>query len=530
MDINEIPRGQLSTIILTCLLDGDKYGYEIIQSVEEKTNGNVVIKKPSLYSSLTRMENQELVSSYWKESDIGGRRHYYRLTDYGRKQVLQWQDDLVKSQNSVSKMIEPEQKKPTILQQENLFSAMKTEQEEKKEQTQNKNENYIQYDLFSSNNFVATPEPSAPTVFNVSMFDKNEETEPDVQSSKVEENQQPKQEEVSFDIESEFNDAVKQRKSYADEIKTQTSQPTPPVFIENDVEDKEETTSIIDDNFSLTLNSILENNETNQTESTTKNDDCIILKNDEKIEMQTSVSNQTESKDEGIFITETPSEDSMPKVKKIEPASFSHLDIKSKLDEHKSREPIKVETENVSSISELKYFEDYTQLGEYYKKNNLNLCVYEKQQAVEEKLNKSEIYINKFNLFKNLFLFLLVLVESTLFYTILNFKGLLQPSIIYLYIASIAVFAVPLIISLINYKSFKNKKINIKNVKMISLPYKILLLILISAITFSINLLLGLNLENIKQFISTLFYPAVLAFNMIFVHIFKVVYIVKSWF
>ena len=80
-------KGKLSSIILSALSQGDKYGFEIISEIEKQTNGMVVIKQPSLYSSLKRMEDQDLISSYWMDSEIGGRRHYYRLTDYGKKQL-----------------------------------------------------------------------------------------------------------------------------------------------------------------------------------------------------------------------------------------------------------------------------------------------------------------------------------------------------------------------------------------------------------------------------------------------------------
>lgn len=83
MDINEFPRGQLNPTILSCLTSGDKYGYEIIEEIKIKTG--IEIKQPSLYSSLKRMEVQKLVSSYWKDSAIGGKRHYYCLTNDGRK-------------------------------------------------------------------------------------------------------------------------------------------------------------------------------------------------------------------------------------------------------------------------------------------------------------------------------------------------------------------------------------------------------------------------------------------------------------
>ncbi len=78
-------RGSVNNIILESLYSGDKYGYEIISEVESKTDGKVVLKQPSLYSSLTRFEDKGYVTSYWADSEIGGKRHYYKLLDAGRK-------------------------------------------------------------------------------------------------------------------------------------------------------------------------------------------------------------------------------------------------------------------------------------------------------------------------------------------------------------------------------------------------------------------------------------------------------------
>ena len=93
MPKEEIPRGQLSCVILSTLLEQDKYGYEIIDEVLKNSQGKISIKQPSLYSSLKRMEEQTLISSYWRDSDIGGKRHYYHLTDLGKKHLEKWQAD-----------------------------------------------------------------------------------------------------------------------------------------------------------------------------------------------------------------------------------------------------------------------------------------------------------------------------------------------------------------------------------------------------------------------------------------------------
>lgn len=78
-------RGAVNNIIMESLIDGEKYGYEIIKEVEDKTDGKVKLKQPSLYSSLKRFETKGYIESYWQDSEIGGKRHYYKLTPDGEK-------------------------------------------------------------------------------------------------------------------------------------------------------------------------------------------------------------------------------------------------------------------------------------------------------------------------------------------------------------------------------------------------------------------------------------------------------------
>lgn len=86
-------RGSVNNIILEILSTGDKYGYEIIKEVEEKTDGKIKLKQPSLYSSLNRFEDKDFVTSYWQDSEIGGKRHYYTITKKG----LEYYEDSKKS-------------------------------------------------------------------------------------------------------------------------------------------------------------------------------------------------------------------------------------------------------------------------------------------------------------------------------------------------------------------------------------------------------------------------------------------------
>ena len=87
MEKKDVVRGQINTVILSSLFDGEKYGYEIRKEIELKTSGKFILKEPTLYSSLKRLEKSGFVESSWGdlEDTNGGRRRYYRLTDKGRE-------------------------------------------------------------------------------------------------------------------------------------------------------------------------------------------------------------------------------------------------------------------------------------------------------------------------------------------------------------------------------------------------------------------------------------------------------------
>lgn len=83
----DLIRGHINTIILRTLYDRDKYGYEIIEEIENKSHGQYSLKQPTLYSALKRLENQGYINAYWKTDEVsqGGRRKYYTLTESGKE-------------------------------------------------------------------------------------------------------------------------------------------------------------------------------------------------------------------------------------------------------------------------------------------------------------------------------------------------------------------------------------------------------------------------------------------------------------
>ncbi|CAM5796539.1 MULTISPECIES: PadR family transcriptional regulator [Brevibacillus] len=82
---SDLVRGSIDTIILSVLLTGDNYGYQIIKEIYRKSQNRFELKEPTLYSSLRRLEKQKMIESYWGEETQGGRRKYYSITELGRE-------------------------------------------------------------------------------------------------------------------------------------------------------------------------------------------------------------------------------------------------------------------------------------------------------------------------------------------------------------------------------------------------------------------------------------------------------------
>ena len=88
-------KGNIETIILCALYKEPTYGYEIAKEIKERTSNKYQIKQPTLYSYLKRLEEDDLIVSYWGETSNGGRRRYYALTKTGRANceqfISEWQ-------------------------------------------------------------------------------------------------------------------------------------------------------------------------------------------------------------------------------------------------------------------------------------------------------------------------------------------------------------------------------------------------------------------------------------------------------
>ena len=80
-----IPLPPATFHILLALLDQDRHGYAIIQDVEERTDGELRMSAGTLYRSVARMVEQNLITEVTKRraGEDDTRRRYYRLTAFG---------------------------------------------------------------------------------------------------------------------------------------------------------------------------------------------------------------------------------------------------------------------------------------------------------------------------------------------------------------------------------------------------------------------------------------------------------------
>ena len=81
-------------MVLSILKKQESYGYEILKTIKERSNQQIEWKDGMIYPLLRKLENEGLIESFWKTSDTGRKRKYYRIKPAGKTyledQKVQW--------------------------------------------------------------------------------------------------------------------------------------------------------------------------------------------------------------------------------------------------------------------------------------------------------------------------------------------------------------------------------------------------------------------------------------------------------
>lgn len=536
MGKQDSPRGKLSSIILSTLSDGDKYGFEIITEIEKQTSGAVVIKQPSLYSSLKRMEDQDLISSYWMDSDIGGRRHYYRLTDYGRKQLEQWKSEFDITKIQFAKKPEPspiQKNEPTFLQQVNLFDLQSQVKEEEKPAPKPfeddavllKNDSFIQYNLFEQPTGVTQAnfeQQSSPAPTSVQQNAVSVEVEKVVEEPKQEVEEKP------YDIFAELDLFRNTNKSFAGSMTNAKPK-----------EDYHTGTlkSFMGESFAMQNldNSVFgtspaSNFDETQSEQSINLEEVSLPLNNERTQTNAQMFSQNNSdsrlseRDEGTLITERYAEQELPKVKKIDPpvidvfAPSRNAEIKrttlpnsydEKIGELYNKNNQNATAEEVAPLT----ISNYTNLKKYFAEQKIPFGTYQKSD--ENKTTQTSLVSDyKFALIRLGFTFLSLVLSLVITFVCIKHLSYIPNAALALYIVPPVLYLIYAAFVLVDKAKNKDRKVLLMETSKVQLIIKISICIVLSILIYVFNLAGGLNSANFNDFTNTMIVPFVVVLQI----------------
>jgi PadR family transcriptional regulator, regulatory protein PadR len=79
----ELLKGSTPLLLLSMLLGSPMYGYQIVLTVRERTQGSYSMKEGALYPALHKLEASGFIYSYWQTQPNGRDRRYYALLPAG---------------------------------------------------------------------------------------------------------------------------------------------------------------------------------------------------------------------------------------------------------------------------------------------------------------------------------------------------------------------------------------------------------------------------------------------------------------
>lgn len=81
----ELKAASAKPMVLSILSHGESYGYQIIQSIQTLSGGELEWSEAMIYPLLHRMKSDGLIRSRWEIMDNGRKRKYYSLTEEGEQ-------------------------------------------------------------------------------------------------------------------------------------------------------------------------------------------------------------------------------------------------------------------------------------------------------------------------------------------------------------------------------------------------------------------------------------------------------------
>lgn len=93
----QLRKGSTRLAILQLVGERERYGYEIVSTIRERTKGVLSVAEGNVYPALHQLEAEGHIASSWREVEPGvPPRKYYKLTARGREHrarlVEEWEE------------------------------------------------------------------------------------------------------------------------------------------------------------------------------------------------------------------------------------------------------------------------------------------------------------------------------------------------------------------------------------------------------------------------------------------------------
>lgn len=108
--LQQLKKGSLEIVVLQCLSEADRYGYELLTMIDERSGGYYSLKEGSLYPVLYRLEEKRYVDHYQKVYSEERRvpRKYYRLTVEGMEALTRMKNAWEIHKNATDRILRVE--------------------------------------------------------------------------------------------------------------------------------------------------------------------------------------------------------------------------------------------------------------------------------------------------------------------------------------------------------------------------------------------------------------------------------------
>ena len=556
-------KGQLSYMILNCLLERDFYGLDFITEINKKSNGRINLKKPSVYSSLTRMEKQGYLSSYTKSSDFGPNRRYYSITEKGRNFYQQLKTDFqnngidvfrdFKEEYDNSQNITTENSQISLdLTQNNdnesndFFDFSSLNSYENKDEEQNSNFVSSQADQSKLVNQVQNVDSSENENFKLQENLNNSSSDNKINIASSNENQNfyannDKQENFVKEVEvvKENSDNTKDDGAFLN--REQVDSYNQRLYdISKDIRKYKKQRSFAEDQIAMTVETPLQESE-EKTKANLEAFKASLMENKRKFSNEDEFAKYSERQqrstidnkhfqvggntyfkekpvaevveDDGKFITNRISNEDLVKPKKIQPPKLKILQSEKNETLPPPKRDVKIDPSHKEIISQLysrtkdnknegsvNALYDYQDLKEFYQEQEISFKEYEKTNL---EINHNT---NKLGFIHSVITFFLLAIVSAVTFISLYYSNLLNEQFNFMYILLPALQLIIVGIKFYNYKyhtSWIPKK-------MISFWEISLYTILIIGAVIGLNFIFGLSGANFGLYATSLILPMVL--------------------